>query len=316
MATAARTQEAVAGGVVRKKRFSFTPYLFILPHFIFFVVFLGYPFFRGLYLSVFQYDYLRPAASKFVGLSNYTRLFTPGDVKFNVFWNSLWNTVQFVIYSVPFLVVIPLLLALLINTKIPGRNMFRAIYFAPWVLSAAVISLIWWWIFQSQGGLANSYLGALHLATPRWLSTLPWAWVALVVATVWWTLGFNMIILLAGLQDIPEQLYEAGALDGATGAQAFFRITLPLLRPVLTFIIITTIIASFNLFAQPLLMTRGDPRVPSGGGGTEPVMMRIYNEGFGNSSPDQGVASAMSFIVATLMIAISYANFRLLRQRD
>ena len=316
MATAIQVRETAVGQPGMKKKLNWTPYLFILPHLIFFAVFVGYPFFRGLYISVLQYDVLRPDATRFLGLDNYARLFTGGDVKFNVFWNSLINTLEFVIYSVPPLVIIPLLLAILINTKTPGRNFFRAVYFAPWVLSVAVISLVWWWIFQSQGGLINYYLAQFGLETPRWLSTLPSAWVAIVVATVWWTLGFNMIIILAALQDIPEQLYEAAAIDGATGIQAFFRVTLPLLRPVMVFIVITTVIASFNLFGQPLLMTRGDPREISGGGATEPVMMRIYQEGFGNSSPDQGLAAAMSFVVAAIMIIISYLNFRIFRERE
>ena len=314
MATIARTREAVATGALRGRKFSWTPYLFILPHLIFFAVFVGYPFFRGLFISLQQYDYLRPEANRFVGLQNYVDLFTPGNVRFNTFWNSLINTVEFVIYSVPPLVIIPLLLAVLLNTKTPGRNLFRAIYFAPWVLSVAVVGILWWWIFQSQGGLFNYYMDQLGLATPRWLSTLPWAWIAIVVATVWWTIGFNMIIILAALQDIPAELYEAGAIDGATGSQAFFRITLPMLQPVMLFIITTTIIASFNLFGQPLMMTRGAPSEPTGGGGTEPVMMRIYDEGFVRAF--QGNAAAMSFIVAALMILISYTNFRLFRQRD
>jgi multiple sugar transport system permease protein len=123
-----------------------------------------------------------------------------------------------------------------------------------------------------------------------------------------------MIIFLAALQDIPEQLYEAASIDGATGAQAFFRVTLPLLQPVLVFIIITSIIASFNLFGQPFFMTRGGPPDPSGGGGTEPVMYRIYREGF--ERPFQGSAAAMSFVVATIMIVVSYLNFRIFRQKD
>lgn len=315
MATAIQAGDGVVHPV-SKKKFNWTPYLFILPHLIFFIIFVGYPFFRGLYISVLQYDYLRPEATKFIGFDNYTRLFESGDVKANLFWNALINTLEFVLYSVPPLVIIPLLLALLINTKTPGRNFFRAVYFAPWVLSVAVTSLIWWWIFQSQGGLMNYYLDRLGIDGPRWLSTLPWGWVSIVVATVWWTLGFNMIIILAALQDIPEQLYEAASIDGATGLQSFFRITLPLLQPVMVFVIITTVIASFNLFGQPLLMTRGDPREISGGGGTEPVMMRIYQEGFANSSPDQGLAAAMSFIVAAIMIAISYLNFRIFRERE
>jgi multiple sugar transport system permease protein len=310
----AQGQARVPSQVVTKRKFNWTPYFFILPHLIFFAVFVGYPFFSGLLISLQSYDYLRPEANKFVGLDNYLALFTPGNVKFDEFWNALINTLEFVLYSVPPLVIIPLLLAVLLNTKTPGRNFFRAVYFAPWVLSVAVTSLLWWWIFQSQGGLFNYYLNALGLPTVRWLSTLPWAWVSIVVATVWWTIGFNMIILLAALQDIPDQLYEAAAIDGATGAQAFFRVTLPMLRPVLVFVIITTVIASFNLFGQPLLMTRGAPAEAGGGLGTEPVMLRIYTEGFVRAF--QGSAAAMSFVVAALMIAISYFNFRFLQERE
>lgn len=313
MATVARTQEVAARGTARR-RFNFVPYLFILPHLIFFVVFVGYPFFSGLLISAQSYDYLRPLATRFVGLENYINLFTPGNVKFNEFWNSLLNTIEFVIYSVPPLVVLPLLMAVLLNTKTPGRNIFRAIYFSPWVLSAAVVGLLWFWVFSSQGGLLNYYLDDLGVRAPRWLGEQPWAWVSIVVATVWWTLGFNMIIFLAALQDIPEYLYEAAAIDGATGAQAFFRVTLPMLQPVLVFIVTTTIIASFNLFAQPLFMTRGGPAEAGGGGSTEPVMLRIYNEGF--VRPFQGSAAAMSFVVAAIMIIVSYLNFRIFRQRD
>jgi multiple sugar transport system permease protein len=250
-----------------------------------------------------------------VGLGNYIELFRAGSVKFNEFWNSVKNTVEFVAFSVPPLVIIPLGLAVLLNTKTPGRNFFRAVYFAPWVLSVAVISLIWWWIFQGQGGLFNYYLQHwFGVRGPSWLATLPWAWVTIVVATVWWTVGFNMIILLAALQDIPDFLYEAASIDGASTWQVFTRITLPLLRPVLVFIIITTIIASFNLFGQPLMMTRGAPAQPTGGGATEPVMLRIFNEGF--VRPFEGSAAAMSFIIAAIMIVFSYFNFRIFRTQD
>ncbi len=297
-----------------RKKIKLTPYLFILPHLIFFIIFVGYPFFNGLYISFLNYDYLRPEKTTFVGFQNYIDLFKAGSVKFNEFWNSLSNTVEFVIYSVPFLVTIPLGLAVLLNTKIKGRNFFRAIYFAPWVLSVAVISLIWWWIFQSQGGLLNYYLNEIGIEGPRWLSTVPWAWVAIVVATVWWTMGFNMVILLAALQDIPDHLYEAASIDGASNWQQFRYITLPMLQPVLLFIITTTIIASFNLFGQPLMMTRGAPAQPTGGGATEPVMMRIFNEGF--VRPFQGSAAAMSFLVAAMMIGISYFNFKIFRRKE
>jgi multiple sugar transport system permease protein len=124
-----------------------------------------------------------------------------------------------------------------------------------------------------------------------------------------------MIILLAALQDIPDQLYEAASIDGASGAQAFFRITLPMLRPVLAFVVTITIIASFNLFGQPFFMTGGNPPSSSGGGGTEPIMYRIYLEGF-TGSADQGRAAAEAFLVALVMIVVSYINFRLFRERS
>jgi multiple sugar transport system permease protein len=314
MATTAQRQEVAARRAGPRPKFSWTPYLFILPHLIFFVMFLGYPFFNGLYISFFRYDYLRPAATAFVGLQNYANLFTPGALQFQTFWNAMWNTILFVLWSVPPLVIVPLLLALLLNTKTPGRNIFRAIYFAPWALSVAVVSLLWWWIFQSQGGLLNYYLTDLGITPPRWLSTMPWAMISIVIATVWWTVGFNMIIFLAALQDIPDYLYEAASLDGATGSQAFWRITLPMLRPVMVFIITITIIASFNLFGQPLFMTNGGPARPGGGGATEPIMLRIYRDGFERNQ--QGMAAAMSFVVATIMIIFSYLNFRIFRTRD
>ena len=221
MTTSAQQRSEAAVGAAPRRRLNLTPYLFILPHLLVFAVFVGYPFFNGIYISFLRYDYLRPASTAFVGLQNYLNLFTPGSVQFQVYWNALINTVKFVLYSVPFLVVVPLGLALLLNTRIRGVNVFRAIYFAPWALSGAVVALLWWWIFQSQGGLVNYYLAQLGMPQPRWLSTLPWAWVAVVVCTVWWTCGFNMIILLAALQDIPDYVYEAASIDGATGAQSF-----------------------------------------------------------------------------------------------
>jgi multiple sugar transport system permease protein len=123
-----------------------------------------------------------------------------------------------------------------------------------------------------------------------------------------------MIILLAALQDIPGFLYEAAAIDGANSSQMFWRITLPMLQPVLVFIITITIIASFNLFGQPFFMTGGGPAQPGGGGATEPIMFRIYREGF--ERPFQGSAAAMSFVVAAIMIAFSYLNFKIFRRRD
>ena len=296
------------------RRFNPLFYLFVAPHLALFAVFIIYPLFKGLVISLQSYDYLRPEAARFVGLDNYEALFRSGTVRFNLFWNSLKNTVLFVVCGVPLNVVIPLGLALLANSKARGRRFFRAIYFAPWVLSVTVISLTWWWIFQSQGGLLNYYLAELGIKGPRWLSTVPWAWVSIITATTWWTSGFYMIILLAGLQDIPEHLYEAAEIDGAGSWQRFVRVTLPLLRPVMLFIVTISIIASFNLFGQPMIMTRGDPRLSSGGGATEPVMMLIFNEAF--VRPYMGSAAAMSFLVGAIMMIVSYFNLKIFQSRE
>ena len=311
------TAEAAVAVRVRpqgKKRFDVVPYLFILPQLAFFAVFVAWPFVLGLAISLFEYDVLRPEATKFVGLDNYVQIFTPGTVSNPVFWNALINTFEFVLLSVPLLILVPLGMALLLNTKLPGRNVFRAVYFAPWVLSSAVVGLLGFWIFQSQGGLVNYYLKALGLDQPRWLSSMPWAWFAIVITTVWWTAGFNMIIMLAALQNIPASLYEAASIDGASAWQRFRHITLPGLRPVMLFVVIITVIASFNLFAQPFFMTDGGPAQSGGGGATEPIMMQIYNEGFVRNR--MGSAAAMSFVVAAIMIVVSYTNFRLFRTRE
>jgi multiple sugar transport system permease protein len=300
---------------VERRRFDWVPYLFILPHFIFFVIFAAFPFALGIFISLYEYDYLRPEAVRFVGLENYISLFTPGTVEYPVFWNALTNTLRFVAMSVPLLIIVPLFLALLLNTRYPGRNLYRAIFFAPWVLSSAVVGLLGFWIFQSQGGLLNYYLKELGMTTPRWLSSMPWAWYSIVTVTVWWTSGFNMIIILAALQSIPPELYEAAEIDGAGWWKRFQYITLPMLRPVLLFIIIITVIASFNLFAQPFFMTDGGGPAQSGGGGaTEPIMIRIYNQSFVRYR--MGSGAAMSLVVAAIMMLVSYFNFRFFRNPE
>jgi multiple sugar transport system permease protein len=298
-----------------RPRFDWIPYFFILPHFIFFVIFAAFPFALGIIISLFEYDYLRPEAVRFVGLKNYLDLFTSGTVEYPIFWNALTNTFRFVAMSVPFLIAVPLLLALLLNTKFVGKNIYRAILFAPWVLSSAVVGLLGFWVFQSQGGLLNYYLKELGMATPRWLSSMPWAWYSILIVTVWWTSGFNMIIILAALQGIPPELYEASEIDGAGWWQRFRYITIPMLRPVLLFIIIITIIASFNLFAQPYFMTdSGGPAQAGGGGATESIMLRIYNQSFVRYR--MGSGAAMSLVVAAIMMLVSYFNFRFFRNQE
>lgn len=292
----------------KRKKISIVPYLFIAPHFLFFSAFLAWPFFYGIYISLFRFDFLQPKNRPFVGLKNYIDLFNPKSVPFEKFWNSLGNTGEFILWSVVPLVGIALLLAVLLNRNYRGRGMFRTIYFAPYTLSVTVASVLWWWIFQ-QTGVINQGLQLIGLKPVNWLGDLPSAWIAITVATVWWTIGFNTIIFLTALQEIPKSLYEAAALDGANAQQQFFLITIPMLRSVLVFVLTITLIASANLFGQPYLMTAGGPA-----DGTQTVIYRIFFEGILRSQ--MGRAAAMSILVALMLLVLTYLNFKFFGQTE
>ena len=282
----------------------FVPYLFLLPHFTLFGLFILFPFLFGIWISLNDWDLLR--GSFFIGLDNYRALIDPASIHFQRFWDTLWNTVLFVIMSTPLLVLAGLLLATLLNQRYRGRNVFRAIYFAPWTLSAAVVSLLWWWIF-APGGLADLLVRAIGLTPPQWLTANPWAWLSILITTLWWTIGFNTVILLAGMQAIAVDLYEAASIDGANKWQTFRHITIPSLRPILLLVTTLQVIASFNLVAQPQIMTGGGPP-PSE---TMPVLLYIYNVGFTTTGPFQlGAAASMALVVALIMIVVSVVNFR------
>lgn len=295
--------------VTRRRRWNVTPYLFILPHLIFFAAFLGYPFFYGLYMSLFEFDFLRPERRPFVGLRNYTRLFDPGSIQYDDFWRAMVNTGEFIVWSVPPLVILALVLAVLLNRSFRGRNLFRTIYFAPYTLSVTVAAVLWWWIFQSQGGLLNQYINMLGWKAPNWLSAMPEAWVAITIATIWWTIGFNTVIFLAALQEIPKALYDAASIDGASPLQQFFYVTIPMLRPVLIFVITITLIASANLFGQPYIMTAGGPLQQ-----TETVIYRIFIEGILRNQ--MGSAAAMSIFLAAILLLLTALNFRVFGGRS
>ncbi|MDN5727488.1 MAG: sugar ABC transporter permease, partial [Propionibacteriales bacterium] len=250
------------------------PYVFLAPFLVLFCTFVLVPAVYGVWISLHDFDFLLPKRP-FVGLTNYVDLFDPAGVYTERFWNALRNTLLFTVLSVPFLVALPLLIALMLNRAFPGRTFFRAVFFAPFVLGVAVIGLMWRYLLDTSFGTINSILGSLGLpdATP-WLTDQPYAWISLVGVTIWWTIGFNSVIYLAGLAGVPAEQYEAAALDGA-GAWAQFRwITLPSIRNVLIFVVITTVLASANMFGQSYLITTGGP-----GQSTETAIMMITNVG-------------------------------------
>jgi multiple sugar transport system permease protein len=286
-----------------------TPYLFMAPYLVLFVIFIVIPVFYGVWISLHNWDYLLPG-KPWVGLQNYVNLFTPGSTTSGPFWQSMEATGKFTLYSVPLLVVIPLLVALILNERFPGRTFFRVVYFAPYVLGVAVIGILWRYLLDTNVGLVNFYLGVLGLPDKiPWTNELPWGWVALVGPTVWWTLGFNSVIYLAGLQDIDPALYDAAKVDGANRWRRFLHVTLPGLRPILLFVITVTILASANVFGQSYLITEGAP-----GDETQSAIMYIAEEGLRNFN--MGSASAMSYVLAIFLAVISVANFALFRYRE
>jgi multiple sugar transport system permease protein len=281
------------------------PYLFLLPHAVFFLVFVVYPVGFGVYVSVHQWDLLS-GNSPFVGLKYYAQIFDPSTPQSEFFWRTLLNTVFFVVVSVPLLVATALGLALLLYRPIFAGPVFRAIFFMPGILSVSVMGILWRWMFDNQSGLINvvreQYFGQSVI---QFLTTEGWAWVPIIVGTVWWTIGFNMTLYLAALGGISRSYYEAAQLDGA-GPWAQFRfITFPLLAPTTLFIAVTTVLASFQLFGQSLVITNGGPTRT-----TQSVIQYITEEAFGNNQ--QSSAAAMSFVFGALMLVFTAFQFRLM----
>jgi multiple sugar transport system permease protein len=286
-----------------------TAYLFLAPFLILFIVFVAAPAVFGLWISLTNWSPFR-ASQSFVGLKNYIDLFTPGSATSGDFWQSMSATGIFTVASVPFLLVVPLLIAVLLNRAIRGGTVFRAVFFAPYVLGVAVIGVIWKYLLDTQSGIVNHVLGMLGLPSDTpWTVNVPWVWVSLVAVTVWWTLGFNTVIILAGLKGINTDLYEAAALDGAGAVRQFFSVTLPGLRQVMTFVVTVTILASANMFGQSYLLTKGGP-----GNQTRTAIMYISDQGL--SQNNMAAASAMSYVLFVFLAIISIVNFRLQRERS
>jgi multiple sugar transport system permease protein len=285
-----------------------TPWLFLLPYLLLFGAFVVAPIVYGFWISLHDYDYTLPG-KPFVGFDNYLKLFQSDSTTRDLFWTAAKATAIFMVFSVPLLLVVPLGVALLMNQRFRGRNVFRALYFAPYVLGVAVIAVLWRYLLDSNIGLVNQYLGAIGLPSHiPWLTSVPQAWVALVGVTVWWTLGFNAVIYLAGLQDIPADLYEAARVDGANAWQQFRNVTLPGLKPVLSFVTMVTILASANMFGQSYLMTQGQP-----GTETRTLIYQIAETGLKNFQ--MGDAAAMSYMMTIGLVFLSVIVFWLFREK-
>ena len=284
-----------------------TAYLFLAPFMVLFVMFVLAPIAYGLWISLHNWDFLLPG-KPFVGLQNYIDLFTPGTVTAGTFWSAMRATGIFIVLSVPLLVVLPLLIAVPLANRFPGRNFFRAVVFAPFVLGVAVIGVLWRFVLDPNVGVIAALLERVGIDSPPFLTDTPWVWVALVVPTMWWTLGYNMVIYLAGLQDISRELYEAAEMDGANRWQQFRNVTLPGLRPVTIFVVTITLLASANLFGQSYLITQGQP-----GNTTRSAIMHIAEEGLARFN--MGNASAMSTIMTIFLLLMSLGMLLFLREK-
>ncbi|HEX5860147.1 MAG TPA: sugar ABC transporter permease [Microbacterium sp.] len=300
--------EAAPRSTGRSGRKTLTAYLFLAPFLVLFITFVVVPAVFGLWMSLTNWSPFRDT-QQFIGLENYINLFTPGNNLADDFWKSMGATGLFVLISVPFLVVVPLLIAMLLNQRIQAATTFRTIFFAPYVLGVAVIGVIWGYILDTQSGILNHLMGLVGLPSNiPWTVDVPWAWVTLVGVTVWWTMGLNTIIFLAGLKGINGDLYEAASIDGAGPNRKFWNVTVPGLRPVMIFISTTTILASANMFGQSYLLTKGGP-----GTDTRTVIMYIADQGL--SQNNMAPAAAMSYILFAALSIVSIINFRLQRER-
>jgi multiple sugar transport system permease protein len=278
-------------------------YLFILPHYLFFGVFLLYPIFRGLQISLYDWKIMLKE-QEYIGLGNYEALLHD-----TVFREALGNTGYFMVLTVALNVVLALLVATALKQKFLGSNFLRVLFYAPAILSVSVLGIMGIRVWDTQLGIVNYFVVTL-LGLPRisWLGNPSLVIPSLSLTTVWWTFGFPMLVFLAGLQNIPEALYEAAKIDGAGPRQTFRYITLPLIMPTMLFVVVTQFIAHMQVFAQPYIITAGGP-----GNASRTVVMYLYETAW--KFFRFGYASAIAVVLAAIMIIVTAFIFAALRRR-
>jgi len=275
-------------------------YIFLLPFFLGLLFFILGPVVAAFAISFTSWDLLSPP--QWIGLDNYREMMSDP-----LFWIALKNTVYFTVVSVPVTLLLALGLAALMNRKLRGIAVLRAIYFFPVTASIVAVSLLWAWMYTPDFGIINYLLSQIGVPKVKWLVDPRMAMPSIILMSVWRGLGFNIVVFLAGLQSIPKDLYEAAELDGANGWDRFRQITIPLLTPTLFFAAIMAMIASFQVFEQTFIMTQGGP-----GNATLTLVYHIFQNGF--TYLRMGYASALSFVLFAILFIITIVQVRLQRR--
>jgi multiple sugar transport system permease protein len=269
--------------------------LFCSPWLIGFSVFLLYPIAASFYYSLTEFSVLQPPT--FVGLANYRDLWAE-----NVFWKSIWNTLYYAAFALPFGMIVALSIAMLLNTDVKGMTIYRTIYFVPSLVPTVATAILWLWIFNGQYGVLNYGLSKIGLHGPNWLTDPLWSKPALILLSIW-GVGNSVVIYLAGLQDVPEQLYEAADLDGAHWLQKIRHVTLPMVSPVILFNLIIGIIGTFQFFAIPYVMAPGGQPARS----AYFVAVALYDNAF--TYLQMGYASAVAWVLFLMIAALTALAF-------
>lgn len=285
-------------------------YVFLLPNLLIFGIFVLFPMLLNIYYSMTGGTKLFPQDRPFIGLDNFRTLFDcgnyfdPNSCSQDLFWRSVFNTAWFVVFQVGGMVFFSLLTALILNRNIRARGFFRAVFFYPVLLSPVVVALIWKWILQREG-LLNAFMVNLGLDPIQWLLSPNWAKFWTVFISVWAYMGFYTLILLAGLQSIPKDLYEAGSIDGTNSWQSFSFITLPLLMPTVFVVLVLSLIRAVQIFDAVFVLTKGGP-----GTSTMYMVQYIYNTGFSNQVQILGLSSAASVFMGVVLLVFTLIQLR------
>ncbi len=285
-------------------KYSKSAYLYLLPTFIILGLFVYFPIYDSFRLSL---NRVAPFGSDmlFVGFGNYTRLFTSPD-----FWNTVEVSLWFMVGTVPVGIALAVVIALLLSYPLQRLNwMYRTLIFVPVVISSAIAGVLFRLLYNPVVGFFNHWLSIFGIDGPNWLNTRNWALVAVCITVVWRQLGFNVIIALAGIQNIDEQLYEAAKVDGASPLRRIWHVTLPMLSPTLFFLLVVNVITSLQAFGEINILTDGGP-----GEATTNLVYSVFVDAFVGTS-FRGLASAQAFLLAVLIIFISFAQFRGLGKR-